>query len=259
MNALTQGNSGAVATQSHVNPFAAAGAGAGSSTYVKFKGASGDFLCGQDETELDHGTKLAFDLANSQFVWAFWWEEEVLETIPVMVIENPVAWNREPNHLPEKYDGDMSLEEIRAKQADRSSNFMDGWGCQAVVGMREIGGENEEFTLKLNAGVGLTAFRALLGNFGKQYLRKEGLTPVVEISASSYQSKVKGVGKRYSPTFKIVDWMSDDDMMGGGDADYDEPEREDTPLKIAPPAVETPAEPARGARRGARGAAYGDK
>lgn len=257
MNALTQGNSGAVSAQSHANPFAAAGAGAGNSTYVKFKGASGDFLCGQDEEEMDHGTELAFDLANSQFVWAFWWEEEVLETITTLVIDNPMAWNREPNHLPEKYDGDMSLEEIRAKQADRSSNFMDGWGCQAVVGMREVGGENEEFTLKLNAGVGLTAFRALLGNFGKQYLKKEGLTPLVQIGASSYQSKVKGVGKRYSPTFKITDWLSDDAMMGG-DAEYDDevPERA-APAQITAPEPTT--EPARGARRGARGANYGDK
>lgn len=266
MNALT--------TTSNVssNPWAQAGAGAGSQIYVKFKGASGDFLAGQDEEEIAHGTVFAADILNSKWVWAFWWEGEVLETIETRVDQNPDAWEQEPDHLPKDYDGDMSLEEIRAEQANRDSNFMDGWGCQAVLGMREIGGEGEEYTIKLNQGVALGGFRSLLASFGRQFRFKEGLTPLIELGAKSYKSKKKGVGKRFSPILKIVDWKSEEDLMaasGEDPSDYDDADEVD---RDEPPARTTRAiandastaskdeatqAPARG-RRGARGSNFGE-
>lgn len=236
MNALTKANANALAGANFANPFAAAGAGAGASTFMKFTGATGDFTYGQDDDELPHGTKLAGDIENSKWVWSFWWEGEVLETVETMVAQDPMGWDTEPDHLPEKYDGDMSLEEIRAEQADRSTNFMDGWSCQAVLNLRPLGGE-EEYTLKLNKGVALNAFRTLLSAFGRQYKFKAGLVPIIELSARAYKSKVKGVGKRFSPVLKIVDWMSEEDLMAaaGEDPDlYDDVDGDDEPA--TPPA-----------------------
>jgi len=238
MNALTKAtaNANALAGANFANPFAAAGAGAGSSTFMKFTGATGDFTYGQDDDELPHGTKLAGDIENSKWVWSFWWEGEVLETVETMVAMDPMGWDTEPDHLPEKYDGDMTLEEIRAEQADRSTNFMDGWSCQAVLNLRPLGGE-EEYTLKLNKGVALNAFRTLLSAFGRQYKFKAGLVPIIELSARAYKSKVKGVGKRFSPVLKIVDWMSEEDLMAasGEDPDlYDDVDDADEPA--TPPA-----------------------
>lgn len=266
MNALT--------TQSNVsaNPWAEAGAGAGSTTFVKFKGASGDYLAGADEEELPHGTTLAADILNSKWVWTFWWEGEVLETIETRVDANPHAWEQEPDHLPKDYAGDMTLEEIREAQADRETNFMDGWGCQAVLGMREIGGEGEEYTIKLNQGVALSAFRTLLASFGRQFKFKEGLVPCVELLASSYKSKKKNVGKRYSPLLKIAKWMSEEELMdasGEDPNDYDDDVRDELPPKAATKALaspkaadpeeveETAAEPPARGRRGARGSNFG--
>ncbi|QGH74857.1 hypothetical protein MAL1_00111 [Bacteriophage DSS3_MAL1] len=272
-NALTNAAAGgAMANADFANPFAAAGAGAGSKTFMKFKGASGDFLYGQDDEEMPHGTEFAADIENSKWNWTFWWEGEVLETIETRVAENPMGFENEPDFLPDDYDGDMSLEEIRAEQADRKSNFMDGWSCQAVLDMREIGGEGEEFTIKLNQGVALSAFRSLLKSFGRQFRFKQGLIPIVSIGARSYVSKNKQVGKRYNPVLKIEDWRSEEDLMAavGEDPDmYDAPDEgasapeAEEPKQIAAPADEAPAgddeapKPRAARGRGRRGANYG--
>ena len=207
---------------------------------MKFKGASGDFLYGQDEEEMPYGSLFAANINDSKWEWSFWWEGEVLKTESVKVVANARAFEQEPDYLPEDYDGDMSLEEIRVEQADKKSSFMDGWSCQAVLDMRLVGGPaiddpesdlafGEEFTIKLNNGVALSQFRALLGSYGRQFRFKEGLLPIIDISAKSYVSKVKSVGKRYTPVFKITDWKSDEELMGmdgaGDDPDmYDAPE-----------------------------------
>jgi hypothetical protein len=243
---------------------------------MKFKGASGDFLYGQDEDEMPYGSQFAADIENSEWVWSFWWEGEVLETVNVRVSKDPLAYENEPDRLPAEYDGDMSLEEIRAEQADRKSNFMDGWSCQAVLNMRLIGGaaleqENElefgeEFTIKLNQGVSLNAFRTLLGSFGRMFKFKQGLVPVVDLSARSYVSKNKAVGKRYTPVLKIADWKSEEELMEltGEDPDmYEGDDRDDAPAakqiespkEKAAPADDAPADDATAAPRGRRGRA----
>lgn len=231
--ALTKAQNNTLANTSFANPFAAAGQGAmGATTYIKFSGASGDFTYGQDEEELPHGTQLAADVENSQWIWTFWWEGNALETVNYMVAENPKGVEQEPDFLPEKYDGDMSLEEIREAQADRAQNFRDGWSCQASLGMREIGGEGTEYTIRLNGGVAVNAFKTLLLSFGRQYKFKDGQLPVVELSARSYKSKVKGVGKRWAPLLKIVDWKTEEELqeaVGDDPADYDDVD--DTPPK----------------------------
>lgn len=256
-NSMTSAASGAVAGAAHANPFAAAGAGAGSKTFMKFKGASGDFLYGQDEDDMPYGSQFAADVENSKWNWTFWWDGEVLETIETAVAENPFAHDQEPDFLPEDYDGDMSLEEIRVAQADRKTNFMDGWSCQAVLDMRLIGGPaltnpdialdfGEEFTIKLNQGVALGAFRTLMQSFGRQYKFKQGFIPVVELDARSYVSKNKTVGKRYTPVLKIVDWKSEEDLMAA-DGAGDDPDMYDAPEAEAPKQIEAPAETAQAA------------
>jgi len=280
MSALTKANANSLAAGGAAyNPFAQAGAGAGSSTYMKFTGSNGDFTFGQDDEEMPHGTQLAAAIEESKWVWSFWWDGEVLETTETLIAQDPMGWDNEPDHLPEKYDGDMTMDEIRAERADRSNNFMDGWSVQAVLGLREIGGEGEEYTLKLNGGVGVSAFRALLQTFGRQYKFKVGLVPVIELGARSYKSKVKNVGKRFSPILKIVDWKSEEELMAavGDDVDmYDKPDRDEAPARssreerpareerktaaLPPPeddADEGDAEEAPAPRRGRRGQNFG--
>jgi hypothetical protein len=175
-------------------------------------------------------------------------------------MDRPRGFDEEPNYLPEDYDGDMSLEDIREMAADRNNNFMDGWGCQAVLPLREIGGENEEYVLKLNAGVGISAFQRLLKSYGRVFQMKGDMVPIVELSANSYVSKIKTVGKRFSPVLKIVDWSSEEDLIAAAGEDPDMYDAPDASQEQLPPPAETTNEVAeekpRG-RRGARGNRYG--
>jgi len=261
-NQLVNASSRSVANPSD-NPFAAQGSEGtgGATTYVKFTGATGQFTAGQDDDEIEHGTRFAADLINAQWVWSFWWDGKVVEQFSDALVENPTSYDNPPMELPEDPDGniDMSIEEIMQAQKDDPANFRDGWSVQASFNMRPLDGSDEEYTLKLNKGVAMNSFHTLRKSFGRQYKLKQGLIPIIELSANSYEPKAKSAGKkRWAPALKIVEWMSEEDLMGvAGDdpADYDEPETP-TETKDAPAETkeEKPAPAPAQARRGRRGA-----
>jgi len=262
MNALTTAaTGGSLANASDVaNPFAVAGDGAGSSIFMKFVGQSGDYIYGTEDDEMKHGTQLAADIMNAKYSWQFWWDGEVLETREVRVTDNPRAFEQEPDDFPEDYDDDMSMEEIRKLRKDPNQNFMDGWSCQGIIGLRQLDGDMDEFTLKLNNGVGMKSFQQMLGAYGRVYKMKPGLTPIIELDARKYKSKIKSVGTRYAPSLKIVDWRSEQDMMDAAGEDPAAYEDEDEVIveeeqaaaeDASPPADEEA--PAASGRRGARG------
>ena len=77
------------------DPFAAQGTegASGSVKYVKFTGATGLFTYGQDDDVLEHGTKLAIDMFNAEWIWTFWWDGEVMEQFNDSLIENPLSYD----------------------------------------------------------------------------------------------------------------------------------------------------------------------
>ena len=273
--ALTDRSKNSVPANSNVgDPF---GAGTenlpGATTYMKFKGASGQFLAGSDEEEIDHGTQFAADMFNSQWIWSFWWDGKMIESVDVLLREDPMAYENMPDFLPDHEDIDMTLEDIKKMQKEDPANFRDGWGVQASLGMRPVDGSTEEYTLRLGGSVALRAFHALRRAFSRQYKLRDGLTPVVELSADGYKSKIPGVGKRFAAVIKIVDWASEEDLLeGAGEdpADYEDdvpapvtaskkiaaPVKEEAPVEEAEVVEETAAP---SGRRGARGRKFGNK
>lgn len=210
--ALAKAQDSAVAVAG-ADPFAVQGTeGSQGTTYMKFTGNTGNFTAGQDDEEIEHGTQFAADMMNARYEWSFWWDGEIKETVGASLLEDAMLYDNEPNHLPDDPDIDMSLDEIREQQRDRSNTFMDGWSCQAVLGLRPVDGSSEEYTLKLNQGVALNAFHALRKSFGRQYKLKAGLIPIVELDANKFKSKAKNVGWRFAPVVKIIDWASEDDL-----------------------------------------------
>ena len=271
MTALTnRSNKSSVAIPDGADPFGAGTDAYAATTYMKFKGASGQFLAGQDEDEIEHGTEFAANIFDAQWIWTFWWDGKVVETVDVLLREDPMAFENMPDFLPEDDDIDMTLEDIIQAQKDDPANFRDGWSVQASFGLRPVDGSDEEYTLRLGGSVSLRAFHALRRSYGRQYKLKAGLIPIVTLTADQYKSKIPGVGKRYAPVIKITDWASEEDLMGlvGDDpADYedDAPDAavaqiEDQRSEVAEAetveekAAETPA-----GRRGARGRKFGNK
>lgn len=270
-NALVNASSRAVTN--YDDPFSAQGSEGtgGATTYVKFTGATGLFTAGQDDDVIEHGTRFAADIMNSQWVWSFWWDGKVMEQEAIPLMEDGLAYDHPPMELPDdpKGDIDMSIEEIMQAQKDDPANFRDGWSVQASFNMRPLDGSDEEFTLKLNKGVAMNSFHTLRKSFGRQYKLKQGLIPIIEVSANSYEPKAKSAGKkRWAPVLKIVDWMSEEDLMGmQGDDPSDYDDAPDTTNDVAENTAsddtqdeapaEQPATTGRRGRRGSRGANLG--
>lgn len=266
-NALTTAQDNAVSTMG-ADPFGTQGSeGAQGSTYMKFTGSTGNFTAGSDAEEIEHGTQFALDMMNARYQWSFWWNEEVLATEEALLVERPSLYDEEPADLPDDPDSkiDMTMEDIRAMRDDRQNNFMDGWSCQAIITMRAIDGSDEEYTLKLNAGVAMNAFHALRKSFARQYKLKAGLIPIVELSANKFKAKAKGVGWRFAPVIRIVDWASEEDLMamGGDDASGYDDEPADGAAQVEDQTSDAPADDApaeekpTSRRRGARGKRFG--
>ena len=212
-NALTQSQNNAVATAG-VDPFMAQGSeGSSGATYMKFNGSTGNYTAGQEDDEIEHGSQFAVDMMNARYEWQFWWDGEIKGTKGASIVEDYMLYDNEPDYLPDDPDIDMSLEEIREMRDDRSNTFMDGWSVQASMGLRSVDGGDDEYTLKLNRGVAMSAFHNLRKSFGRQYKLKAGLTPIIELTANKFKAKAKGVGWRFAPVLKIVDWASEEDLM----------------------------------------------
>lgn len=262
-NALAKAASTALRDSSVGDPFAQGTEGVGGTVFMKFNGATGNYSAGQDDEEIEHGTRFAADIFNSRWGWSFWWDGEVMDSFEDFIRENPLSNQNEPDELPEDPEGkiDMSLDEIRKMRDDRSNNFMDGWSVQAILNLRPIDGTDVEYTLKLNRGVAINAFDALRKSYSRMYKMKAGLIPVVEISADKYKAKAKGVGWRYAPRLKIVDWISEDDLIsaaGDNPEDYvDESTNETLAIEAATETQEGSEAPRPRGRRGARGANLG--
>lgn len=261
MNALVDQSAANNAVMNSVDsdPFAVGAEDAGQVAFVKFKGASGQFLSGQDEDELQHGSKFVADIFNAKWIWQFWWEGKVIDSVEKYLRDDPLLYKNEPDFLPDDDDIDMTLEEIRKMQKEDPQNFRDGWSVQASFNMVAPENPDEEFAMRLGYGVSMNAFHALRKAFSRRYKLEAGKQPLIELTANKYKAKAKGVGWRFAPVMKIVGWLSPDDMIsaaGEDDGDYDDIEPDETTMIEGPaddghaPASETPKP--RG-RRGARG------
>lgn len=264
MTALTNRSNNSVSIPEGADPFGAGTDAYAATTYIKFKGASGQFVAGADEDDIDHGTEFAANIFDAQWIWTFWWDGKALETVNALLREEPMAFDNMPDFLPDDPDIDMTLEDIIQAAKDDPANFRDGWSVQASFGMRPLDGTDEDFTMRLGGSVSMRAFHALRRSYGRQYKLKSGLTPIITLTADQYKSKIAGVGKRYAPVMKITDWASEEDLagiMGENPEDYEDetPEPESEPAAVAQikdqsePEIVDDAESKPAGRRGARG------
>lgn len=261
MNALVdQSKANAVMSSVDADPFSMGAENAGQITYVKFKGASGQFLAGQDEEELEHGSHFIADIFNAKWIWQFWWDGQVLETVEEYLREAPLFYQQEPDFLPDHEDIDMTLEEIRRMQKEDPQNFRDGWSVQASFNMVPLDAPEEEYVMRLGYGVSMNAFHALRKAFGRRYKIEAGKKPIIELSANKYKAKAKGVGWRFAPVLKIVGWIAEEEIgnLDGSNAD----DYEDMPEKALPSPEDTEEvavgeKPTPRGRRGARGRRLG--
>lgn len=219
------------------NPWADAARDVETGTYLKFNGNDGRWSFGQDDDDLPEGSRVTGDMESLAFGWTCWVEGAVEEEVYVAVVDGrPPAEHTLQDYGP--YDDD------------------DGWRESAKLSLvlESYGDDDQDEAVgtallwKTSTGGQVRQIRKLAGAYGRVFAQHPGEFPIVELGAESYAPRNKKHGKKkWSPTLKIVGWMTADELEGlagvvPGDDGADEPE---TPAR-GRAAKEEP--PARGRR-----------
>lgn len=192
-----------IAQESAYDPFAAAGndLGGSAAVYAKFNGNSGEFAYGAQATEIEEGEKFVADVSGARRGWICWKEEAVIEEIMVPIIQGPPPRKDElPDHGPyEKHEDGTE----------------DGWSEQFAISFRLLGEDHDgiEVLYKTSTKSAFRPLGDLLKDYGRQYKNYPGCLPIIEFGKGSYMPKEKKHGKKYFPTFKIIDWIDEDELI----------------------------------------------
>lgn len=223
----------AVATTS-ANPWADAGKGVESGSYLKFNGNDGRWSFGQDDEDLPKGSRAVGDMETLAFGWICWVDSSVEQEILVPVLDGKPPMEHElEDHGP--YDDDDGW-----REASSLSLVLESYGDddqdQAV---------GTPLLWKTSTGGQVRQLRKLSAAFGRVFAQHPGEFPIVELGAESYVPKNKKHGKiKWSPVLKIVGWMTAAELEGlsptGGD-DYDDEPAPAATKRIAAPVEEEPA------------------
>ena len=218
----SSGASTALAAYGGVNPWAEAARDVDTGAYLKFNGNTGDITFGSDDEELPVGSRIVVDMHGLQFGWTCWVESQVEEEILKLVTEGKPPFEHElKDHGP--YD-------------DPDDGWRESAAFPAVL--LEYGEDANHETVgtkllfKTSTGGAVRSVKKLSGAYGKLFTQHMGELPIVELQTESYIPKQKKHGKKWSLLFKIVGWISEDELAGltlGADEDERDYAPEPTP------------------------------
>lgn len=223
MTALVKSGGNALTEFGGVNPWAEAGKGSETGAYLKFNGNSGDLTYGSDDTPLANGSLLVPDMTLYSKGWTCWKDSDPVEEILIPILEgNPPHETALPDHGPFD-DADDGWRE------SGSLPFVileHGTGDDALT-HDDVGAS---LLFKTSTGGAVKSLKKLSAAYGRLFMTRPGLLPIVEIVIESYEPKVKKHGTKWAISFKIVDWITESELGGiaqgapGDDEDDYEPE-----------------------------------
>lgn len=212
------------------NPFLNLGSEMEISTgaFLKYSGDTGRYT--YKGTEVEHGTRLAFNVLSAKKGWICWKDGKPVEQVMVEIMSG------------ERIPSEESLKDHGPyKQGD-------GWRQQLSVVVRSLeGGDQMDFNLSNISG--RNAMGAVIQEFGAKmgmFVDDNGepKVPIVEIGAQSFSPK-DASGKKWAPVLKIVDWKTQaelnalDPYADQGDGNAADPLEAEQPLKVTPPKTGT--------------------
>lgn len=212
--------------------------GGGAFAYMKFDGNSGKYSYGADDVELNPGVQLVLDWKSFRQGWIIWVGGQVADELMVNPVTERVPTRATlPDHGPYGKD--------------------DGPREQNTVTFKLLEEPFIEMVFQANNKSKLNALGALMKDAVAKLKAHPGQYPIIEIDSNSFDAKdpdnPKRKFKKYAPKFKIVDWISADElnaMAEGNPEDYAEngadegqvPEQAALPAPEPEPVVEpTPA------------------
>jgi len=168
------------------------------------KFSKGDWLAGEDDEEIEPGTRFVVNMDQLAIGWVKWVANKPEQQIMGLLVEG---------HQPQKReslgDHDETLWEV-----DQNGKARDPWQFTNYVIMKEPGADGSKddnlYTFASSSKGGLNALGGLCKAYGKEMRTKPDQYPVVEIGVDSYNHPNRELGRIKVPTFKLVDWEAKD-------------------------------------------------
>lgn len=172
--------------------------------FLTFK--NGEFLAGQDGTEVKIGTRLAANMEGLMIGWRRWFGGQVTDDLLELLSDQKPLPRRESLG-----DNDPALWE----KDDRSGAPRDPWMFTNSLQMVDNAGEI--YIYSTGSKGGLNAIGKLCKAYGLEYRMRPGMIPVIELANDFYMHAK--YGKTYVPVFNLVGWTKADKLSLGDAAE----------------------------------------
>ncbi len=184
-----------------VDPYAAYGRAVGADTpFLKF--VKGQFKFGVDDEVLPLGTKLVPHMAELKAGYIKWKDGTPEEETMVRIADGKPIPQRE----------DLGDDDRDTWETDPNGTPQDPWQVCNVLPMKDPE-TGQEFVFTTGSRGGIGAVGKLSTAYGRQRHKLADKLPVIEIGADSYRHKT--YGDVSYPTFQIVGWRSEAELMAG--------------------------------------------
>ena len=168
--------------------------------FLKFK--RGVYLFGMDEEELPTSSRLVANMAELKAGFLKWDDGQVIEEKMRHALEGLPP--------PRAECGD---EDETEWPLDPNGTPKDPWSATSTLPFKNLD-TGQEYVFSTSSQGGRGAMGKLALAYGRQRDKKVGKLPIVEIGASSYFNRTHKTDVDV-PTFKIVDWLSDEELLAG--------------------------------------------
>lgn len=221
MNALTPQTTGtAVAANTGYNAYEQYGNAVSSRAIVGdlLKFQKGEYTSGQNDDEVEIGTKLVANMDDLAVGWVKWWDGKPADHIMGRVAEG---------YQPDKRNalGDLDKTEW---ETDKEGRPQDPWQQTNYLLLKDVDGD-EVYTFATSSAGGRNAIADLCKQFGKAMRQHPDEHPIIELDTDSYRHKE--YGKVHVPKLSIVGWVSKDGFAEAVEANSAEQDADEAPKK----------------------------
>lgn len=163
------------------------------------KFSKGDWLLGQDEEEVEVGTRYVASMDNLLVGWVKWADNKPVEQIMGRVVDGYAAPKRDTLG-----DSDKDQWEL-----DTDGKPRDPWQFSNQIIMKPVGKQystENAITFVTSSKGGIGAIGELCKKYGKEMRTKVGQNPIVELGVDSYNHPNKQFGRIKTPVLELVAW-----------------------------------------------------
>jgi hypothetical protein len=202
----------AVPEKNYFTEYARIAAGGGNIVGMLLKFSKGDWVAGQDNEEMEKGTRLIANMEALLVGWQRWEDARPAEQIMGPLVEGfrPPPRSELSFNDPKEWEQDESTGKPR-----------DPWVYTHLMLMKAPGKKGQLYTFTTNSAGGKTAIGKLAGAYGLEMRERPDEFPIVELQAGSYPHRDPSIGRVKVPEFELVGWAKK--------SEFDEAQETSTP------------------------------